>query len=170
MEIVALAQQQVERLPNNRREIEPGGIGDRARGDAGVGAAGADRLRDIGTGRADRADGGELIERGFRPVQQREQQQLRAGAFRTHGDARALGDHVRDRADLERIAGRQQQALLAAAEGDHHGVLQIAAAGDGGNVGVGFRIFQGMQVHGGGDGLAGDEALQAGFAADRERG
>ena len=128
MEIVALAHQQVERLPNDRHEIETGGVGDRTRGDAGVGAAGADRLRDIGTGRADRADGGELIERGFRPVQQREQQQLRAGAFRAHGDARALGDHVVDGADLERIAGRQQEALLAAAEGDQHRVLQVAAA------------------------------------------
>ena len=83
---------------------------------------------------------------------------------------RALGDHVVDAADLERIAGRQQQALLAAAEGDHHRVLQIAAAANGGNIGIGFRVFQGMQVHGGGNRLAGGEAVEAGFAADRERG
>ena len=153
-EVVALAHHQVERLPNDRYEIEPGGIGDRARRDPGVGAAGADRLRDIGAGRADRADGGELVERGFRPMQQGQQQQLRAGALRTHGDARALGDHVVDRTDLERIAGRQQEALLAAAECDHHRVLHIAAARHRRDIGVGVRIFQRMQMHGGGDGLA----------------
>ena len=150
-EVIALAHHQVERLPDDRYEIEPGGIGDRARRDAGVGAPGADRLRDIGTGRADRADGDELVERGLRPVQQGQQQQLRAGALRAHGDARALGDHVFDRADLERIAGRQQEALLAAAECDHHRVLHIAAARHGRDIGVGFRIFQRMQMHGGGE-------------------
>ena len=170
MKIIALAHQEVERLPDERHEIEPGGIGDRAGGDAGIGAAGADRLRDIGTGRADRTDGDQRIERGFRPMQKREQQQLRAGALRAHGDTRALGDYVFDGTDLERIAGRQQQALLAAAERDHHRILQIAAAANGGDVGIGFRVFQGMQVQAGGDGLAGDEAVESGFAADRERG
>src|SRR6185312_11577342 len=60
LEIVALAQQEIKPLPHDRHESEPGGGGDRARGDAGVGAAGADRLCDVGTGRAYRP-GGEIV-------------------------------------------------------------------------------------------------------------
>ena len=54
VEIVALAHHKIKRLPGDRDEIKPGRIGDRARGNAGVGAARADRLRDIGASWASR--------------------------------------------------------------------------------------------------------------------
>ena len=110
------------------------------------------------------------VSSGIGPVQQGQQQQLRAGALRPHGDARALADHVVDRAELARIAGRQQEALLAPAEGDHHRVLRVAAAGHRRDIGVGAGILQRMQVHGGGDRLASAEARKPCFAADRQRG
>src|SRR6185503_125541 len=47
-EIVALAHQKIERLPDDRHEIEAGRVGDRARGDTDIGTAGADRLGDVG--------------------------------------------------------------------------------------------------------------------------
>ena len=95
---------------------------------------------------------------------------MRAGAFRPQRDARALAQHVLDGADLERIAGRQQEPLLAAAERHHHRILQIAAARHGGDIGVFLDVFERMQVHGGGDGFAGAEPVEAGLAADGETG
>ena len=53
---------------------------------------------------------------------------------------------------------------------DQYRILHIIAPGDGGDIGVGIRILQDVQVHGGRDRLALDEAVEAGLAADRERG
>ena len=59
---------------------------------------------------------------------QGQQQQLRAGAFRPHARcARACAITSSIVADLQRIARRHQEALLAAAEADHHRVLHVAA-------------------------------------------
>src|SRR4029077_18231947 len=55
-EIVALAQRQVEMLPGQRDEIEPGGQRHGAGGDAAIGASDANRLRDVGSGRAGRLE------------------------------------------------------------------------------------------------------------------
>src|SRR5215470_17552709 len=54
-EIVALAQREIEALPCERHEIEPGCLRHCASRDPAVGATGAHRLRDIGAGRADRS-------------------------------------------------------------------------------------------------------------------
>src|SRR5262245_40295934 len=81
-EIVALAQREVEMLPGERHEAEARRLCDRARGDAAVGAVGTHRLGDVGTGRADRLDRGELVEPQAGAGDDGEEQQLRAGALR----------------------------------------------------------------------------------------
>src|SRR5262245_38339889 len=81
-EIVALAQHEVEALPEERHEIEGGRLRHRARRDAAIRASGAHRLRDVGAGRADRLHRREPIERQAGTGDEREQQQLRAGALR----------------------------------------------------------------------------------------
>ena len=53
--------------------------------------------------------------------------------------------------DLQRIAGRDQKALLAAAEADQHRVLHVAARLHRRDVGVGLGIVERVQVDRGGD-------------------
>jgi len=103
-------------------------------------------------------------------MQQRQQQELRAGAFRPHGHARMLREHVFHHLELERISRRDQKALLAAAECDQHRVLHVAATLHHRDVCIGFDVVQSVQMHAGGDGLARRETCQARFAADRQRG
>ena len=77
----------------------------------------------------------------------------------------------RDRGDvgeLERIAGRDQQALLAAGERDHHRVVQAGRVRD--RVGIGALVVavEPVQVNGRRHDLAAGEPPQAGFAAFRQ--
>src|SRR4051812_3246267 len=69
LEIVALADHEIEVLPNDRHKVEAGRIGDAARCNTGIGAAGADRLRHISAGRGDRAHGRQPVERTLRLMQ-----------------------------------------------------------------------------------------------------
>src|SRR6185437_12290219 len=73
LEIIALANHEIEVLPDDRHKAGAGGVGDAARRNASIGAANADRLRHVSARGADRADGGKAIERTFRLVQKREQ-------------------------------------------------------------------------------------------------
>ena len=97
-EKVALAHQEIERSPQGGHEIESGAHRDRARRDAAVGTAGADRLRDVRTGGTHRP-GCKFLGRRVRLLQQREQQQLGASAFRP------LRHHVGDASLQAQITG-----------------------------------------------------------------
>jgi hypothetical protein len=130
-EIVALAQHQVEALPDERHEIEGGRLRHRARRDAAISAAGAHRLRDVGAGRADRLHGSEPIERQAGTGDKREQEQLRAGALRPQRETRPRRGDRGDVEHLQGIAGSYDQSLLAPRKSNHDGVVQARRIGDG---------------------------------------
>src|SRR6185312_14013130 len=90
LKIITLTHDQIERLPDDRDKVKPGRVGDTTCGNAGIGAAGTNGLRNVRTGRTNRAWGGKLIKRNTGSMQKREQQQLRAGAVRPHGKTGAL--------------------------------------------------------------------------------
>ena len=62
---------------------------------------------------------------------QRKQEQLRAGPLRPQRQARPLGGDVGDIAQLQGVARRHNESLLAARKRDHDDVVQARRAGDG---------------------------------------
>ena len=100
--------------------------------------------------------------------QQRQQQKLRAGAVRPQRDARAGRRDRGDVGELQRIARRDQQALLAAGECDHHHVVQAGRVRDRVGVGAVVVAVDPVQVNGRRHDLAAGEPAQAGFAALRQ--
>src|SRR5262249_6157708 len=123
-EIVALAQREIEALPCERHEAEPGCLRDRARRDPAVSATGAYRLRDIGAGRADRPHQGQRVERDAGAGHEREQKQLRTRALRPRRQPRALGGDASNIAQLQWIARRDHEPLLAARNCDDDRVVK----------------------------------------------
>src|SRR5262249_2467653 len=102
-------------------------------------------------------------------MQQSQQQQLRAGAIWPHADPGTRPTHVLNRAKLQWISRRDEQALFASAKSDQHHILQLAAIFYGSNISLGFYILEGVQMEGGSKCLAGEKTGKAGFAADRQR-
>ena len=167
-EIVALAQRQVEILPDQRDEIEPGGQRHRAGGDAAIGAFHAHRLRHVGVGRARRLERVQRFEGDAGSRQQRQQQKLRAGTLRPQRYARAGGRGRGDVGKLQRIARRDQQALLAAGERDHHHVVQAGRVRDRLGVGAVVVAFDPVQVNARRYDVAVGQAAEASFATLRQ--
>ena len=99
---------------------------------------------------------------------QRQQQQLRAGALRTQRQSRALCGDAGDVAQLERIAGGDDEPLLAPRERDQHRVVQAGRNGDRLRVRRIVVAIEPMQVDRGRDHLAAREPLQSGLAAFRQ--
>src|SRR5262249_50625867 len=102
-------------------------------------------------------------------MQQSQQQQLRAGAIWPHADPGTRPTHVLNRAKLQWISRRDEQALFASAKSDQHHILQLAAIFYGSNISVGFYILEGVQMDGRRKGLPGDKTGEAGLAAGRPR-
>ena len=100
--------------------------------------------------------------------EQRQQQQLRAGALRAQRQLRALRSDAGDVAQPERIAGGDDEPLLAPRERDQHRVVQAGRDGDRLDVRRVVVAIEPMQVDRGRDDLAAREPLQSGFAAFRQ--
>lgn len=167
---MALPHDQIEPLPHDRNEIETGAIGNRSHGDSAIRASGPNCLRDIGPGRARRADANEPIDPDLRAVQKGMQEQLRAGAVGTNCDSRAAFHDVANVGDAERIAGRDHKALLTTGESNQHGVVTTRLVADRLDIGVDVLVIRRMQMDGGSDEFTPDEAAQSCFTAFRQGG
>ncbi len=144
-----------------------GRIRDRSGRDAAIGMARPDRLGDVGSGRADRPIGDRLEHRAG-PVQQREEEKLRARPLGTQRQPRPPIDDVGNGIQTERIAGRDHNTLLAPREGDQHGVVRLCALPNGLDIRVGLRAVERMKVDRRRDDLAHEKPIEPAFAALRQ--
>src|SRR5450755_4300314 len=135
-EVAALAHQQIEALPQQRREIEPRRLGRGPRGDAAIGVAAADRGRQIPARQTGRLQPAQVLRARARARQQRIEQQLRAGARLPDGHLRAGGENVRQALQALRVARCQQQSLLAPCHPDQHRILQTRRGANRRDIGI----------------------------------
>ena len=163
--IIAMTHREIEALPGERHEVETGR--NRARRDPAIGAAGADRLRDIRAGRGGRRNGIELLEL-ISDWRSRESNSSCAPAPFGRSAMRA-----RCRTTSARVLRRSglpgaKQALFAPREADQHGIGDCAAPAQHVDIGIALAGKR-MEMQRGRDDAALLEARKAGFAAFRQR-
>src|SRR5262245_18556008 len=160
-----LSDDQIEALPHDRNKVETCAQRYGTEGDAAIGASRSNGLGNIRPGRAWWTDAHEAIDVHFSTMEERLQQQLRTGAWRTYGNASPLPHHVINLVEAEWISLRNNNSLFAACEANQNGIMKIRSRPERFHICVNVLIVYCMQVYRGRDKLALDESIQSCIAA-----
>src|SRR3569833_1987016 len=175
-EIAALARQEIEAFPGQRDKIEPRNLCSRARSNAAIGAAVADRRGKVRSRQAGRLEPLQVLQRCAGMRQQCLEQKLGTGAWLAyrHGGPRA--ERVGDVLQIFRIAHREQHALLSPGKSDQQGVVKAGQGTDSRDVDIAdstravVELVDAVEMHGSGDHFATLQPVDAARRAFIQRG